>query len=80
VLIYRLGVWRQEMENTKHNVVREVKAHREQTAASFDRLERRLEALDHLLEASSDYRVRVSRWQVRTNRRLDRLEEPERLA
>jgi hypothetical protein len=53
VLIYRLGVWRQEMENTKHNVVREI---------------------DHLVAASSDHRVRISRWQARTNRRLDRLE------
>ena len=48
VLAYRLGVWRQEMVNTKHNVASEVKAHREETAASFDRIERRLDRLESL--------------------------------
>lgn len=45
VLVYRLGVWRQEMENTKHNVGAEVKAHRDESTANFARLERRLDAI-----------------------------------
>ena len=31
LLVYRLGVWRQEMEHTKHNVVGGVKAYRDDT-------------------------------------------------
>jgi hypothetical protein len=74
VLVYRLGVWRQEMEQTKHDVGAELKSYREATAASFDRLERRLEAIDHLLAAFAEQRARATRWQSRTDRRLDRLE------
>ncbi len=36
VLVYRLGVWRQQMENTSNTVVAELRA-------GFDRVERRLE-------------------------------------
>jgi hypothetical protein len=75
VLIYRLGVWRQEMENTKHNVGAEVRAHREESTANFHRIEQRLEAIDHLLGMAADQRARSARWQVRTDRRLDRLEQ-----
>lgn len=75
VLIYRLGVWRQEMENTKNNVGAEVKAHREESASNFERVERRLDAIDHMLAAEADHRARAVRRQARTERRLDRLEE-----
>ena len=74
VLVYRLGVWRQEMEHTKHDVGAEVKAHRDESAANFDRLERRLEAIDHVVSAAAERDVRVARWQSRTERRLSRLE------
>ena len=74
VLIYRLGVWRQEMENTKHNVGAEVRAHREESSANFHRVERRLEAIDHLLGIAAEQRARNARWQSRTDRRLERLE------
>ena len=74
VLVYRLGVWRQEMENTKHNVGAEVKAHRDESAANFNRLERRLEAIDHLVTAAAEQRVQAARWHSRTERRLARLE------
>jgi hypothetical protein len=69
VLVYRLGVWRQEMENTKQNVAAEVKAHREEAAVHFDRMERRLEAIDHLIGVASEERMRVARWRARTERR-----------
>ena len=74
VLVYRLGVWRQEMESTKQIVAVEVKAHREEAAVHFDRMERRLEAIDHLMTAASDERIRVGRWRGRMERRLERLE------
>ena len=45
VLVYRLGVWRQEMENTKHNVGAEVKAHRDESAANFARHDERLDGI-----------------------------------
>ena len=75
VLIYRLGVWRQEMENTKHNIGAEVKAYHEESTANFDRLERRLEAIDHMVGMSADFRQVANRRQVRTDRRLARLEQ-----
>lgn len=74
VLIYRLGVWRQEMENTKHNVGSEVRAYREESAQSFRRIERRLEAVDRLIVAASRYRLRTAQWQAQTDRRLALLE------
>jgi septal ring factor EnvC (AmiA/AmiB activator) len=75
VLIYRLGVWRQEMENTRNNVAAEVKAHREESATNFDRIERRLEAIDHMVAAAAEDRARFERRQSRAERRLDRLEK-----
>jgi hypothetical protein len=75
VLVYRLGVWRQEMENTKNNVAAEVKAHRDESTANLGRIERRLEAIDHLLALASDERLRAARSQTRIERRLERLEE-----
>jgi len=75
VLVYRLGVWRQQMEHTRDNVSAEVKAHREESTANFDRLERRLEAIDHLVSTLVEQRARTARWQLRADRRLDRLEK-----
>jgi len=74
VLVYRLGVWRQEMENTRNNVGAEVKAHREESSTNFDRIERRLEGIDHLVSTLVEQRARTARWQTRAERRLDRLE------
>src|SRR5882672_3509525 len=75
VLIYRLGVWRQEMENTKHNIGAEVKAYREESSANFDRLQRRLEAIDHMIGVSAEQTAGATRWRTRTDRRLERLEQ-----
>src|SRR5512144_1624645 len=75
VLIYRLGVWRQEMENTKDNVAAEFRAYRGESTANLARIERRLEAIDHLLGVASEQRIRAARSQVRIEQRLERLEE-----
>ena len=50
VAVYRLGVWRQEMENTKHSIGAEMKANREETTAHFARLDQRLESNERRLE------------------------------
>ena len=75
VLIYRLGIWRQEMENTKNNVGAEVKAYHEQNIANFDRLERRLEAIDHMVSTAADFRSATTRRLSRLDRRLETLEQ-----
>ena len=77
VLIYRLGVWRSEMEHTKHVVGEAVNGHREESAANFERLDQRLAAIDYVLSVVADRQQRTGRWQTRTDRRLERLEEPE---
>lgn len=46
VLVYRLGVWRQEMENTRNNVGEQVRAFRSEMTASLGRIERRLDRLE----------------------------------
>jgi hypothetical protein len=74
VLVYRLGVWRQEMENTKHNIGAEVKAHHDESTVNFERLERRLDAIDHMVGMAAEFRLVANRRQVRTDRRLERLE------
>jgi hypothetical protein len=74
VLIYRLGVWRQEMENTKHNIGAEVKSYHAEAIVNFGRLERRLEAIDQMVGMAVEFRAVAERRQVRTDRRLDRLE------
>lgn len=75
VLVYRLGVWRQEMENTKSNVGAEVRSYREESASNFARIERQLEGLDHMITDYMEFKQQASRWGRRTTRRLERLEE-----
>lgn len=58
VLVYRLGVWRQEMENTKHSVGAEVKAHRDESTANFARLEQRLDGIARRMQQLERRRVR----------------------
>jgi uncharacterized protein YdcH (DUF465 family) len=78
VLVYRLGVWRQEMENTRTNVGAEVRSHREESASNFARMERQLEALDHMITDYMEFKQQASRWQRSNMRRLERLEEKDR--
>jgi len=74
VLVYRLGVWRQEMENTKHNVGAEVKALRDELAVYFAAMDRRLDVVDHAMMVAAEQRVHATRWQSSVERRLARLE------
>ena len=77
VLVYRLGVWRQEMEHTKKNVLGEMKAYRDDNAAVFERIEQRLAAIDHLFTEAAQQWRRAERRQTRVEKRLDSLERLE---
>jgi len=70
-MVYRSGVWRQEMENTGNNVGAVVQAHRDESSLYFARSERRLDAIDHSITIASEQWVRTARWQHRTDRRLE---------
>ncbi|MEP6621840.1 MAG: hypothetical protein ABJE47_21120 [bacterium] len=61
VLVYRLGVWRQEMENTKHTVGADVRAYHAEAMANFEKLGHRLDTLEELVGASSG-RSRRGAW------------------
>ena len=77
VLVYRLGVWRQEMEHTKENVLGEMKAYRDDNAVSLERIEQRLTAIDHLFTEATEQWLRAERRHSRTEKRLDYLERAE---
>jgi hypothetical protein len=78
VLVYRLGVWRQEMESTKSNVEVEVRSHREESTANFARMERQLEGIEHIVTDYMEFKPQAQREHRRTRRRLERLEEQAR--
>ena len=71
VMVYRLGVWRQEMYNTKHDIGAEVTRYREESNRNFERLERRLTVFDQFVAAANDWRLATERWQVRVDTRLE---------
>src|SRR4051812_34324761 len=75
VFVYRLGVWRQEMENTKNNIGAEVKAYRAESSVNFERMERRLEVIDRVVTTAARRAARATRWQARTERRLTSIED-----
>ncbi len=53
VLIYRLGVWRQLMEHTRNDVAAQVRLYREESTRNFDRIERRLDAIEGFVGRSA---------------------------
>ena len=75
MLVYRLGVWRQEVESRASTVGAELKAYHEASAANFDRLDRRLEAIDHLMTIAAEFRAVAHRRLAMIDRRLERLEK-----
>ena len=74
VMVYRLGVWRQEMVNTKHNVGAEVARYRQESAAQFARLESRFTAVERFIEAATEHRVGIERWQGRVDTTLEAID------
>jgi hypothetical protein len=71
VVIYRLGVWRQDIANAKQSVGVDVARHREETGRTLERLERRLAALDQFLAVAGEHRVVAERWQARIETKLE---------
>jgi hypothetical protein len=71
VMLYRLGVWRQDMANAKQNVGSDVVRYREETGRNLERLERRLAAMDQFLAAAGEHRVAAERWQGRMETKLE---------
>ena len=75
VMVYRLGVWRQEMVNTKHNVGGEIARYRQESTAQFTRLETRFTAVERFIEAATEHRVGIERWQARVDTTLDAIDD-----
>lgn len=70
VAVYRLGRWRQEMHNTKHNAVAEVSRYREESNQHFARLDQRFTSIDRFIETAMEHRVSTERWQARLDASL----------
>ena len=75
MLVYRLGVWRQEMVNTKHNIGAEIARYREESAEHFTRLERRFAAIERFIDAATEHRVGIERWQGRVDTTLEAIDD-----
>ena len=74
VMVYRLGVWRQEMVNTKHNIGAEIAQYRRESAEQFRRLEQRFIAVERFIESATEQRVGIERWQGRVDTTLEALD------
>ena len=46
VFVFRLGVWRQEMEHARHNIGEQMTAFRSEMTTSLGRIEHRLDQLE----------------------------------
>jgi hypothetical protein len=75
VLVYRLGVWRQEMVNTKHNIGAEIAGYRAESKEQFLRLEHRFAAVERFIELTTEHRVGIERWQGRVDTTLEALDD-----
>ena len=75
VMVYRLGVWRQEMVNMKHNVGAEVARYGQESAEQFARLERRFTAVERFIDAATEHRVQIERWQGRVDTTLEAFDD-----
>jgi alpha-L-fucosidase len=76
VMIYRLGVWRQQMQSTKDVVGVELTRYREESGRHFERMDRRFDTIDRFIDQTTEQRVVAERWQSAAEARLGRLEAP----
>jgi hypothetical protein len=74
VLVYRLGVWRSEMQHTRHDVGAEIARFREESKQDFARLEQRFATMDQFIAAATEQRVAAERWQASVDGSLAVLE------
>jgi hypothetical protein len=84
VAVYRLGVWREQMNNAKQNVGAQVARHREEANQHFANIEQRLGTIERYVAGGVEQRVALERWQGRVDttleshaRRLDALSSEE---
>jgi hypothetical protein len=70
VMVYRLGVWRQDMHNIKYNVGAEIARYREETNQHFARFDRRFDSIDRHIAAATEQRVASERWRARVDTTL----------
>src|SRR5688572_27694396 len=74
ILVYRLGVWRAEMQHTRHNVGAELVRFREESRADFVRLEQRFLTIEQFMAQATEQRVTSERWQARIDSGLTSLD------
>ena len=67
VAVYRLGVWREQMNNAKDNVTAEVARHREEANQHFAAIEWRLASIERYVATGAEQRVALERWQGRVD-------------
>jgi hypothetical protein len=69
VAIYRLGIWREQMNNTKSSVTADVARHREESMHHFVAIEQRLTSIEQYIRQSIsggvEQRALLERWQGR---------------
>ena len=75
VMVYRLGVWRQEMVNTKHNIGAEISRYRAESTAQIQRLENRFAAVERFIDAATEHRIGIERWQGVVDTTLEALDD-----
>ncbi|HTR77638.1 MAG TPA: hypothetical protein VMH39_05995 [Gemmatimonadaceae bacterium] len=71
VMVYRLGMWRQDMHNMKHNIGAEVSRYREETNQELRLLGRGLESIQQYIAAATEQRVASERWQARVDTTIE---------
>ena len=75
VAVYRLGVWREQMNSTKSNVTAEVARQREESAQHFVAIERRLTSIEQYIRQyvsdGVEHRALLERWQGRVDTTLE---------
>ena len=74
MLVYRLGVWRQKMNDLEQNIAAEVARQGSDAARGFARLEERLSTVDRFITSSTEHRVETERWQSRIDTTLSGME------
>jgi hypothetical protein len=75
MMVYRLGVWRQGMVNMKHNVGAGVARYGQESAEQFTRLERRFTPVERFIDAATEHRVQLERWQGRIDTTLEAVDD-----
>ena len=75
VAVYRLGIWREQMNNTKSSVTAELARHREESAHHFVAIERRLTSIEEYMRQyvsdGVEHRALLERWQGRVDTTLE---------